>query len=312
MEMEAWSWVASFHPNGSFFYIGDKQMFLIEHINGTLRSPIETSLYSFNNGQPADIVTYELDLYGDGNPKYYGLGMDSATDLHVFSLEQSCQDCHIVLDATPDGDTAGSDAGYGAAWVFANNLYFGDNKGSGVYRIDFLGRAGQSNFVTPIIRRQTFSEISRASEDSKSKSKLEIKSMKVSNDITSSMIPDETSFSESESTYTSQTDKSEHTHESDANSNLTLGSSFLPAKDRLYMVNLSTIPSKKIEVTYDADCSICLKPMKVGQRKRVLFCRHDQFHADCISEWLKENNGCPLCRQEKPIHEENEEEDNYI
>lgn len=42
------------------------------------------------------------------------------------------------------------------------------------------------------------------------------------------------------------------------------------------------------------ECSICLAPIKKN-KKNELNCNHI-FHNNCINEWLKKNNSCPLCR----------------
>jgi hypothetical protein len=42
------------------------------------------------------------------------------------------------------------------------------------------------------------------------------------------------------------------------------------------------------------ECSICLEIMT---ENRILPCCH-KFHSNCINIWLKENNNCPLCRQD--------------
>ena len=44
-------------------------------------------------------------------------------------------------------------------------------------------------------------------------------------------------------------------------------------------------------------CSVCLGDYEIGDVAVRLPCRH-YFHKQCISDWLKENNSCPLCRDE--------------
>lgn len=41
-------------------------------------------------------------------------------------------------------------------------------------------------------------------------------------------------------------------------------------------------------------CSICLDPIKYINKKK-LHCNHT-FHKFCISDWMKCNNTCPICR----------------
>jgi len=52
------------------------------------------------------------------------------------------------------------------------------------------------------------------------------------------------------------------------------------------------------------DCSICQQKIKLEEKIcTVPDCIH-HFHFDCLSEWVKYKNNCPLCRTEIPILEE--------
>ena len=55
----------------------------------------------------------------------------------------------------------------------------------------------------------------------------------------------------------------------------------------------------KLEVFHNAKaCSICLEPYKNGEkvaRSRNPSCEH-MFHLDCVVDWLKCRDECPLCR----------------
>jgi len=49
-------------------------------------------------------------------------------------------------------------------------------------------------------------------------------------------------------------------------------------------------------VSIDAACSVCLECFADGESLIVLpDCKH-KFHADCLSDWLEQNNSCPVCR----------------
>merc|ERR1712232_1368225 len=51
------------------------------------------------------------------------------------------------------------------------------------------------------------------------------------------------------------------------------------------------------EVSLDVDdytCSICLCEIEDGDRVGKLTCKHT-FHADCLKQWLRRKNCCPLC-----------------
>ena len=43
------------------------------------------------------------------------------------------------------------------------------------------------------------------------------------------------------------------------------------------------------------ECSICLTAV-VQEEKKTTACKHT-FHKDCLDEWTKAHNTCPLCRQ---------------
>ncbi len=59
---------------------------------------------------------------------------------------------------------------------------------------------------------------------------------------------------------------------------------------------LNTINNDNISLKSDASencCSVCLSPLKIDIKE--LECKHS-FHKNCINEWLKAKNDCPLCR----------------
>lgn len=48
------------------------------------------------------------------------------------------------------------------------------------------------------------------------------------------------------------------------------------------------------------ECAICLemvvpKPVREAEKPRVLDCSHI-FHRECIGEWIKKKDHCPMCR----------------
>lgn len=49
----------------------------------------------------------------------------------------------------------------------------------------------------------------------------------------------------------------------------------------------------------DANCTICLNEYNDGDKIKNLPCQH-HFHLNCIDEWFKVDDICPLCK--KPIH----------
>jgi hypothetical protein len=44
-------------------------------------------------------------------------------------------------------------------------------------------------------------------------------------------------------------------------------------------------------------CSICMEQYKINQKIYRTNCHH-HFCKDCLQEWCKRNNSCPLCRTE--------------
>jgi len=64
---------------------------------------------------------------------------------------------------------------------------------------------------------------------------------------------------------------------------------------------IHALPKKKVtdamldETTHQAECSICMDNVTVGEEVVVLPCSH-WFHFVCAEAWLKEHDTCPVCR----------------
>ena len=43
-------------------------------------------------------------------------------------------------------------------------------------------------------------------------------------------------------------------------------------------------------------CSVCYCEYEPDEEVLVLPCKHF-YHADCVSQWLRINKTCPVCRQ---------------
>lgn len=54
-----------------------------------------------------------------------------------------------------------------------------------------------------------------------------------------------------------------------------------------------------IEANESTECSICLDDLVVGQPATRIPCGH-LYHEDCVKDWLKKSNECPVCRYELP------------
>ena len=58
----------------------------------------------------------------------------------------------------------------------------------------------------------------------------------------------------------------------------------------LYSIN----DNLKGQIWENNECIICLKEIKNNDNMRILSCRHT-YHMECIDEWLKRKNICPIC-----------------
>ncbi|PSN55588.1 E3 ubiquitin-protein ligase [Blattella germanica] len=68
---------------------------------------------------------------------------------------------------------------------------------------------------------------------------------------------------------------------------------------------VSNLEEKEI-LSSGEQCPVCLKEYTVGEKVKVLPCKH-AFHSSCILPWLEKTNSCPLCRHELPTDDEDYE-----
>lgn len=67
---------------------------------------------------------------------------------------------------------------------------------------------------------------------------------------------------------------------------------------------LRTLPRVKVSA-YDIaanespECSVCLDSLVIGEPALRIHCGH-LYHEDCVKDWLKKSNECPVCRWELP------------
>jgi len=45
-------------------------------------------------------------------------------------------------------------------------------------------------------------------------------------------------------------------------------------------------------------CSVCQEDFKPGSKAKTMPCGH-RFHDDCLMQWVKKNNSCPVCRYDE-------------
>ncbi|KAG5940508.1 hypothetical protein E4U53_007579 [Claviceps sorghi] len=74
------------------------------------------------------------------------------------------------------------------------------------------------------------------------------------------------------------------------------------SEEALNKLDRRPVDRQMLEPEGEAECSICIDEMKIGETAVFLRCKH-WFHEDCVVLWLKEHNTCPVCRT--PIEKNN-------
>jgi len=59
------------------------------------------------------------------------------------------------------------------------------------------------------------------------------------------------------------------------------------------------VSGNDLEKNESSECSICLDALVLGEQALRIPCGH-LYHEDCIYDWLKKSNECPVCRYELP------------
>jgi len=142
MEVKEKSFAGTFDIDGTFYYISQSdKMYKVEDINSVKgQEPVEVFMYDVGEKYlPMDIVTAEIDLQGDGNPKRYAVGLRRDNEVHIFPLGEDCygmEGCY-ELQIAP-GDKVPDKAVFGAAFAYEEHLFFSDNDGvGGIYEVEF-------------------------------------------------------------------------------------------------------------------------------------------------------------------------------
>ncbi|KAL3109365.1 hypothetical protein niasHT_015210 [Heterodera trifolii] len=70
-------------------------------------------------------------------------------------------------------------------------------------------------------------------------------------------------------------------------------------KQRNVSKAIKKMPEHQINGRSDGiqQCAICLSNYKQGEKVRQLMCKHN-FHTKCVDIWIKQQNKCPICREE--------------
>ncbi|KAL3074544.1 hypothetical protein niasHT_034881 [Heterodera trifolii] len=70
-------------------------------------------------------------------------------------------------------------------------------------------------------------------------------------------------------------------------------------KQRNVLKAMKKMPEHKINGQSDGiqQCAICLSNYKHGEKIRELMCKHN-FHTKCVDVWIKQQNNCPICRED--------------
>jgi hypothetical protein len=63
----------------------------------------------------------------------------------------------------------------------------------------------------------------------------------------------------------------------------------------VYSPDLTTPTKIKLKINDEIDCSICMDPDAKGIQLTLDDCGH-QFCYGCATQWLNQNNSCPICR----------------
>lgn len=68
--------------------------------------------------------------------------------------------------------------------------------------------------------------------------------------------------------------------------------------NRIRQVKFNELTTEdKRNLSHDATCSICCDNYNETDHVKVLDCAH-LYHTRCITEWLKRNKKCPLCKKQ--------------
>merc|ERR1719491_463581 len=59
------------------------------------------------------------------------------------------------------------------------------------------------------------------------------------------------------------------------------------------------VTSHDLAVNESNECSICLDELVIGQPALRIPCGH-LYHEECVKDWLRKSNECPVCRFELP------------
>jgi len=79
------------------------------------------------------------------------------------------------------------------------------------------------------------------------------------------------------------------------------------AKSTLRTLPRIKVSKHDIEKNESNECSICLDELVLGEDALRIPCGH-LYHEDCVNDWLKKSNECPVCRWELPTDDSSYEQ----
>jgi len=70
------------------------------------------------------------------------------------------------------------------------------------------------------------------------------------------------------------------------------------SQQQIQSIPVTTVRSKE-SVQESGNCTVCLNEFEAGEQQKILPCCH-KYHAECIDQWLRVNNTCPVCKKSIP------------
>lgn len=69
------------------------------------------------------------------------------------------------------------------------------------------------------------------------------------------------------------------------------------SKKSIEKLKKEKVQGHNLETFKEQECSVCKENYKLNDNLTVMPCNHN-FHEECLVNWLKLHNSCPICRME--------------